>query len=68
MDEFILDALFHGCALAAYLDQAAEQRGWPDREPTRRRAYVYYEAELAARKAACHGSRISHSSSSERAA
>jgi hypothetical protein len=23
----ILDGLFHGCALAAYLDQAAEKRG-----------------------------------------
>jgi hypothetical protein len=44
----ILDSLFHGCALAAYLDQAAEDGGWPpDSEATRQRAYRYYEEELA---------------------
>jgi hypothetical protein len=43
----ILDGLFHGCALAAYLDQARHQQGWPDSEATRRRAYDYYEAALA---------------------
>jgi hypothetical protein len=37
----ILDDLFHGCAWAAYLDQAAEQRGWPDSAATKRRAYRY---------------------------
>jgi len=45
----ILDSLFHGCAWAAYLDQAAEEGGWPSREGTRRRAYRYYEDALAAK-------------------
>jgi hypothetical protein len=48
----IWDSLFHGCAWAAYLDQAAEERGWPSREATRRRAYQYYEEALAAKNAA----------------
>jgi hypothetical protein len=43
----ILDGLFHACALRAYLDQARAQQGWPDPEPTRRRAYDYYEHALA---------------------
>jgi hypothetical protein len=43
----ILDDLFHGCALAAYLDQAVEQQGRPDSEATRRKAYAYYEQALA---------------------
>lgn len=43
----ILDSLFHGCALAAFIDQAIEE-GWPpDMEATRRRAFAYYEQELA---------------------
>ena len=46
-DDDILDSLFHGCALAAYLDQAAEQQGRPDSEATRQRAYRYYEEALA---------------------
>jgi hypothetical protein len=48
----ILDGLFHGCALAAYLDQAAEQQGWPDSEATKQRAYRYYEAALREKNAA----------------
>lgn len=40
--------LFHGCALAAFVDQASLEGGWPDPERTRRRAYAYYEAALAA--------------------
>jgi hypothetical protein len=43
----ILDDLFQWCAWKAYLDQAAEQQGWPDSEATRRRAYDYYEDALA---------------------
>jgi hypothetical protein len=43
----ILDGLFHGCALAAFVDQAEQQRGWPDRELTRRLAFQYYEEALA---------------------
>ena len=46
-DDDILDGLFHGCALAAYLDQAAAEQGWPDSEATRRRAYRHYEDALA---------------------
>ena len=48
----VLDGLFHGCALAAYLDQAAEERGWPSREGTRRRAFDYYEKALREKNAA----------------
>jgi hypothetical protein len=48
-DDDILDDLFHGCAWAAYLDQAAIEQGWPDSEATRRRAYRYYEDALAGR-------------------
>ena len=43
----ILDNLFHGCAWAAFIDQAVEEGGPPDMEATRRRAYRYYEEELA---------------------
>ncbi|MBS0265375.1 MAG: hypothetical protein JSS02_25800 [Planctomycetes bacterium] len=43
----ILDSLFHGCAWAAFIDQAVEEGGPPDMEATRRRAYRYYEEELA---------------------
>jgi hypothetical protein len=46
-DDDIMDSLFHGCALAAYVDQAVEQRGRPDSEATRQRAYRYYEDALA---------------------
>jgi hypothetical protein len=48
----ILDDLFHSCALHAFIDQAEEERGWPSLEGTRRRAYAYYEAELAKKNAA----------------
>ena len=46
-DDDILDDLFHGCAFAAFIDQASKD-GWPpDIEATRRRAFAYYEQELA---------------------
>ena len=45
----MLDDLFHGCALAAYLDQAEAEQGWPSNEATRQRAYRYYEDALAAK-------------------
>lgn len=48
-DDDFWDDLFLGCAFAAYLDQAAEEGGPPDKEATRLRAYAYYEQELAAR-------------------
>jgi hypothetical protein len=43
----ILDDLFHGCAFAAFIDQALEDSAPPDAEATRRRAYRYYEEALA---------------------
>ena len=46
-DDSILDDLFPGCALAAFVEQAHAERGWPDIEATRRLAYAYYEQELA---------------------
>jgi hypothetical protein len=52
LDE-ILDSVFHGCALAAYCHQAAEEgRFPPDSEATKQRFNRYYEEELAARNAA----------------
>ena len=45
--EDIWDDLFHGCAWAAYIDQAHAEQGRPDSEATRRRAFRYYEEELA---------------------
>jgi hypothetical protein len=53
----ILDDLFHGCAFAAYLDQAALQGGPPDSEATRRLAYAYYEKALAEKNAEKRGDR-----------
>ena len=49
MSEDILDQLFPACALAAFLEQAALQQTWPDREATRQRAYRIYEDALAAK-------------------
>ena len=46
-DDDILDDLFHGCAFAAFIEQAAIDRGPPDIEATRRRAYRLYEEALA---------------------
>jgi hypothetical protein len=46
MTDDVLDDLFHGCALAAYLQQASAQRGWPDCEATRCRAFALYEQAL----------------------
>jgi hypothetical protein len=43
----LLDDLFHGCAFAAFLEQAVADRDWPQREQTRQRAYRSYELELA---------------------
>jgi len=48
-DDDIMDDLFHGCAFAAFIDQATLQKALPDMEATRRRACDYYEQELAAR-------------------
>jgi hypothetical protein len=48
----ILDDLFHGCALVAYVEAANACRGWPDSETVRRLAYRLYEEALAERNAA----------------
>jgi len=48
-DDDFWDDVFHGCAFAAFVDQAAAEHGWPNPEPTRRRAYRYYEEALAQR-------------------
>jgi hypothetical protein len=47
MTDDILDDLFHGCALTAFLEVAHAEQGWPDPETTRRRAYQLYEEALA---------------------
>lgn len=51
--ESILDDLFHGCALAAFVEQACKARGWPDGEEVRRRAYALYEQSLSDRSHQC---------------
>ncbi len=52
-DDDILDDLFHGCALRAYLEVMAETGHWPpDSEATRRRAYDHYEDALREKNAA----------------
>ncbi len=50
-EDDILDDMFLGCALAAYLEQARIQQGWPDSEPTRKLAYRNYEDALAEKNA-----------------
>jgi hypothetical protein len=40
---------FHGCAFAAFVEQAHAEQGWPDIEATRRLAYAYFEQQLAIR-------------------
>jgi hypothetical protein len=44
----LLENPFHGAALTAFVEQAQRQQGWPCPDATRRLAYQYYEAELAA--------------------
>ena len=50
-DDELLDDLFTGCAVLAFVEQAIAQGGPPDSEATRRRAYRYYEEELAKKNA-----------------
>lgn len=45
----ILDDRFHGCAFAAFVEEAAIWGGVPPQESTRQRAYRYYEDALANR-------------------
>jgi hypothetical protein len=52
-DDSILDDVFHGCALRAYLEVLAETGQFPPgSEATKQRAYRYYEEALAAKDAA----------------
>ena len=47
-DDDIMDSLFHGAALTAWLEVAAASNCWPPpAEATRQRAYDLYEAALA---------------------
>jgi hypothetical protein len=44
----VLDGLFHGCALRAYLEVMAETgQSPPSSEATKQRAFRYYEEALA---------------------
>jgi hypothetical protein len=45
-DASILDDLFHGCAVAAFIERMSIDRAMPDPEATRRLAYQLYESEL----------------------
>lgn len=47
MTDDILDDLFHGCALYAFVEQSRQAGGWPDIESTRRLAFSLYEQALA---------------------
>lgn len=51
LDDTLFDDLFHGCAFAAFVEQAALQGGSPCPEKTRRLAYQFYEEALAERQA-----------------
>jgi hypothetical protein len=33
----------NGCDVAAFIEQAREEDGWPDPEATRQRAFTYFE-------------------------
>lgn len=45
----VLDDLFHGCALAAFVEQAKLAEDWPNPEQVRRRACNLYDKALAER-------------------
>ncbi|HVX13329.1 MAG TPA: hypothetical protein VHC22_19245 [Pirellulales bacterium] len=49
IDDDIMDDLFLGCALAAFLEEAISRKGPPNMEATRLRAYRLYEESLAER-------------------
>ena len=55
LDPSVIDDLFHGCALAAFVEQACKARGWPDSEEVRKRAYFLYEQSLSGRSHQCEG-------------
>lgn len=49
--EEILDDIFHGAAIAAFVEEACLVKGSPCPVKTRQRAYRYYEQALAAKNA-----------------
>jgi hypothetical protein len=55
-DEFMAD-MFHGCAFAAFVEEAARASGPPCPEATRRRAYRYFEELLADKQERSHSER-----------
>lgn len=55
LDE-ILDDIFHGCAFAAFVEEARRWQAWPESERVRVRAFDYYEQTLAAKSARRSGS------------
>ena len=54
LDDDIFDDLFHGCALAAFVEQSRLQQDWPDREQTRQRAIRLYEQALRGKNCGRH--------------
>lgn len=48
LDE-LLDDLFHGAAIAAFVEEAGIAQSFPCPEKTKQRAYRYYEHGLAER-------------------
>jgi hypothetical protein len=42
-----MDDIFHGCAFAAFVEEAAKVKAVPCSEATRRRAFRYFEEALA---------------------
>jgi hypothetical protein len=46
-DDPLWDDVFHGCAWAAFIDEARSQQGTPDSESVRWRAFAYYEQQIA---------------------
>lgn len=58
-DAFMAD-MFHGCAFAAFVEEAAKASGPPCQEATRRRAYRYYEELLAEKQGRSHSEQNSN--------
>lgn len=56
LDE-LLDDVFHGCAFAAYIEEATKASGPPCPEATRQRAYRYFEESLAEKQGRHHSKR-----------
>ena len=46
-EDDLFDDLFHGCAFAAFVEQAIAEGGPPCPEKTRQLAYRFYEEALA---------------------